>query len=100
MSTPISLPADSAATAWHSLPSDEVVQRMDANTQSGLTQAEVTRRLEQYGPNRLPAAGKRGPLLRFLLQFDNILVYVLLASAFVKVMLGVWLDAAIILGVV
>ena len=62
--------------------------------------AEVARRLKQYGPNRLPAAGRRGPLMRFLLQFNNILVYVLLGSAFVKLMLGVWLDSAIIFGVV
>ena len=54
----------------------------------------------QYGPNRLPEGSKRGPLMRFLLQFDNILVYVLLAAGFVKLMLGLWLDASIITGVV
>ena len=38
--------------------------------------------------------------MRFLQQFDNILVYVLLAAGFVKLMLGLWLDASIITGVV
>jgi magnesium-transporting ATPase (P-type)/biotin carboxyl carrier protein len=38
--------------------------------------------------------------MRFLQQFDNILVYVLLAAGFVKLMLGLWLDAFIITGVV
>src|SRR5208283_4449131 len=38
--------------------------------------------------------------LRFLQQFDNILVYILLAAGFVKLMLGLWLDASIITGVV
>ena len=38
--------------------------------------------------------------MRFLMQFNNILIYVLLAAGFVKLMVGLWLDAAIILGVV
>ena len=48
----------------------------------------------------MPEGAKRGPLMRFLQQFDNILVYVLLAAGFVKLMLGLWLDASIITGVV
>ena len=100
MNQAATLQVDSTTTAWHALSADEVVKRLNTNAQSGLNQAEVARRLEEYGLNRLPTAGKRGPLMRFLLQFNNILVYVLLASAFVKLMLGVWLDAAIILGVV
>jgi magnesium-transporting ATPase (P-type) len=48
----------------------------------------------------LPEGKKQGPLMRLLLQFNNILVYVLLAAGFVKLMIGLWLDAAIILGVV
>ena len=38
--------------------------------------------------------------MRFLSQFNNILVYVLLGAGFVKLMLNLWLDAAIIFGVV
>ena len=44
-----------------------------------------------------PAAGQEaGPLMRFLAQFNNVLVYVLLAAGFVKLMLSLWLDASII----
>jgi P-type E1-E2 ATPase len=38
--------------------------------------------------------------MRFFMQLNNVLVYVLLAAGFVKIMTGLWLDAAIILGVV
>lgn len=38
--------------------------------------------------------------MRFLAQFNNILVYVLLGAGFVKLMLGLWLDAGIIFAVV
>ena len=62
--------------------------------------AEIPRRLEQYGSNKLPEGRKQGPFMRFLLQLNNVLVYVLLGAGFVKLMVGLWLDAAIILGVV
>ena len=38
--------------------------------------------------------------MKLLLQFHNVLVYVLLGAGFVKLMLGLWLDASVILGVV
>lgn len=87
-------------SAWHAMAADEVVQRLKCNTRSGLDSAEVSSRLKKYGPNRLPEGKKQRPFMRFLLQFNNILVYVLLAAGFVKLMVGLWLDAAIILGVV
>ena len=90
----------SNATAWHALPIDEVKTRLNSNTQSGLDAAEAASRLQKYGPNRLPEGKKEGPFMRFLQQFNNILVYVLLGAGFVKMMVGLWLDSAIILGVV
>jgi calcium-translocating P-type ATPase len=38
--------------------------------------------------------------MRFLSQFNNVLVYVLLSAGFTKLMLDLWLDAGIIFGVV
>lgn len=87
-------------TAWHAMAADKVVQRLNSDTRSGLDKAEVASRLRNYGPNRLPEGKRQGPFLRFLAQFNNILVYVLLGAGFVKLMVGLWLDAAIILGVV
>ena len=90
----------SDATPWHAIAADEVVRRLETNTASGLDAAEARRRLERYGPNRLPEARKQGPLMRLLLQFKNVLVYVLLGAGFIKAMMGLWLDASVILGVV
>jgi magnesium-transporting ATPase (P-type) len=87
-------------TAWHALPANEVLRLLDSNPQSGLPGGEVARRLEKYGHNQLPEARKQGPFARLLKQLNNILVYVLLAAGFVKLMAGLWLDAAIILAVV
>ena len=100
MNTAATSPSDSAAMAWHALAPDEVVSRLGSNAQSGLDAAEASRRLEKYGRNRLPEGARQGPFVRFLLHFNNVLVYVLLAAGFVKLMLGLWLDASIILAVV
>src|SRR5271166_1649289 len=100
MNTTVASTSRSNDTAWHALPIDEVKKRVNSNTQSGLDAAEAASRLEKYGPNRLPEGKKEGPLKRFLHQFNNVLVYVLLGAGFVKLMIGLWLDSAIILGVV
>src|SRR5262249_28795918 len=62
----------SEATAWHAIAADDVVQRLGGNTQTGLDPAEARARLARYGPNRLPEAAKQGPLMRLLLQFNNV----------------------------
>src|SRR5262245_10206361 len=85
---------------WHAMPVDEVVQRLHSNPTTGLDGQEASRRLATHGPNRLPEGTRQGPFKRFLLQFNNVLVYVLLAAGFVKLMVGLWLDASIILAVV
>src|SRR6516162_9860133 len=88
------------AAFWHAVPAAEVVARLQTDPAEGLDASEASQRLARLGPNRLPEGRKRGPLLRFLAQLDNILIYVLLAAGFVKLMVGLWLDAAVILGVV
>ena len=85
---------------WHAISADEVVERLAANREQGLDAGEAAARLQKYGPNRLPEGKKRGPFMRFLAQFNNILVYVLLGAGFTKLMLSLWVDAAIIFGVV
>jgi calcium-translocating P-type ATPase len=100
MNTTMNVTSQSGTTAWHAMATDEVLRRLDSNAQSGLDATEVPRRLETYGSNKLPEGRKQGPFMRFLMQLNNVLVYVLLGAGFVKLMVGLWLDAAIILGVV
>src|SRR5262249_7707082 len=87
-------------TAWHAMATDEVIKHLSTAAGKGLAAAEAANRLHKYGPNRLPEGRKRGPLMRFLSQLNNVLVYVLLGAGFTKLMLDLWLDAGIIFGVV
>ncbi len=91
---------ETAAAPWHAVAAAEVIGRLRTDPANGLDAGEASRRLAEHGPNRLPEGKKRGPLKRFLAQVNNVLVYVLLGAGFVKLMVGLWLDAAVILGVV
>jgi magnesium-transporting ATPase (P-type) len=84
---------------WHASQADEVFRHLSSEP-GGLAANEARRRLERHGPNSLPAAERRGPLRSLLAQFENLLIYVLLAAAAVTAALGHWLDTGVILAVV
>lgn len=88
-----------ARSPWHALSEQDVLQLLDAG-EDGLLQSHVAQRLQTYGANRLPEAPRRSIWLRFLLQFHNILIYVLLGAAGVTGLLGHWVDTVVILAVV
>jgi magnesium-transporting ATPase (P-type) len=77
-----------------------VAKLLESDPASGLRPEEVARRRQRFGPNLLPQPKRRGPLMRFLRQFHNVLIYVLLGSALLTVLLADYVDAAVIAGVV
>ncbi|MEM5298459.1 HAD-IC family P-type ATPase [Burkholderia sp. JPY481] len=89
-----------SATPWHAMPAGDIERQFNVDPAQGLDAAEAAGRLATYGPNRLPQGKKRGPVVRFLMQFHNILIYVLLVAGFIKFMMGLWLDGTVILAVV
>ncbi|MFN7000410.1 MAG: HAD-IC family P-type ATPase, partial [Elioraea tepidiphila] len=84
---------------WHALPAEEVCAQLGTSTQ-GLDDAEVRARLAQHGPNRLPEPARAGPLRRFVAQFQNVLMQVLLGAAVVTALLEHWVDTVVIVAVV
>ena len=75
------------------------MQRLEAD-HGGLASEEAERRLEEHGANRLPERVAKSALTRLLLQFHNVLIYILIAAAVVTALLGQWIDTAVIAGVV
>jgi magnesium-transporting ATPase (P-type) len=84
--------------AWHALPAEQTLDVLRSSS-AGLEQAEAARRLARYGPNRLPEPPRRHPLVHFLAQFHNVLIYVLLGAALITGLLRHWIDASVILTV-
>jgi magnesium-transporting ATPase (P-type) len=84
---------------WHDRPVDSALAALKA-TPSGLSHGEAEARLQAHGPNRMPEPPRRSALTRFLLQFHNILIYVLLGSTLITAILGHVADTLVILAVV
>ncbi len=85
---------------WHSYESAKALDALASDLERGLDQAAVTERRLRYGENRLTVRAGKGPLVRFLLQFHQPLIYVLLLAAGVTAWLKEPVDASVILGVV
>jgi Ca2+-transporting ATPase len=82
------------------LPGDEVLRLLEVEMRTGLPEAEARRRLAKLGPNRITARPGTPPWVRFVRQFRQPLVALLLGAAAVMAFLGERMDAAVILGVV
>lgn len=81
---------------WHHLPADEVLQLLDSDAKRGLDIFEIQHRRERFGPNALTPRWGRSPFVRFLLQFNNPLIYILLTASIITAVLKDVTDALII----
>ncbi|QLZ67781.1 carbonate dehydratase [Legionella sp. PC1000] len=84
---------------WHEQSKETILATLNT-TELGLSEEESQSRLKVYGFNRLPEPKRTSTFFRFLLQFHNILIYVLLVAALVTSFLQHWVDTAVILAVV
>ena len=89
------MPSDRQAV-WALTP-EAVVELTGSHADSGLTDTDASRRLADVGPNTLPQEQRQPRWRRFLRQFHNLLIYLLLVAGGVTFILGHWLDSAVIL---
>ena len=85
---------------WHHLSQDKILEHFETSSTVGLDQSSLAERQKKYGLNRLPEGKPRSALQRFLYQFHNVLIYVLILASIVTALLGHWVDTGVILGVV
>ena len=88
------------AEKWHAKNVQDVLKKIQSDVDKGLASDDVKERLEKYGKNELPSAKKRSWWMRLILQFRNMLIYVLLAAAIITALMAHWIDMWVILGVV
>ena len=85
--------------SWHAAQAAQACAAL-STTPDGLDDAQAAERLARHGPNRLPQAAPRSTLARFVAQFDNVLIFVLIAAGVVAAFLGHLVDAGVVFGVV
>lgn len=73
---------------YHSM--QEVTRHLDSNLETGLTSNEAVQRQNHFGCNELKSKPEKSPWVRFLLQFNQPLLYILPIAGVIKVLLGSW----------
>ena len=88
----------SGMPAWHAIEVADVHRHLGSRDE-GIGSREAEERLARNGPNKLPEPPRRGPLRRFLAQFESLLIQVLLGAAVITAFLGHVTDTLVILAV-
>jgi len=85
---------------WHTLNSEDVLEKLHSLRDTGLTSEEAKLRLERYGHNQLKE-GKHTSFLRMVFdQLNNFVVILLIVAAIISAFLGEGIDAAAIITIV
>ncbi|ACV12496.1 ATPase, P-type (transporting), HAD superfamily, subfamily IC [Halorhabdus utahensis DSM 12940] len=89
-------------TGWHSRSVESVLDALDSGTE-GLSEDEVSRRREKYGPNEIRDDDEISPLAIFIDQFRDVLIYLLIFAMLISLGVGLlpdhspeYVDAALI----
>jgi P-type Ca2+ transporter type 2C len=85
---------------WHAMPVEEVVKALEADPDNGLDTSTVKAHLQEYGRNEIPGKKKTPWWKRLLMQFHNMLIYILAAAAVTTALMGHWIDTWVIAAVV
>jgi len=90
---------------WYNKSVDETINNLSTNLVTGLNDEEISKRQEQYGLNELRAKKKKTLLQKFIAQFKDFMIIVLIVSAIISGVIGIIegegpTDAIIILMVV
>lgn len=85
---------------WHNIKARTVVETLDSEATGGLPEQEAASRINEFGHNELTLKKGQGPIIRFLVQFSQPLVVILLVAILITIILEEYADAAVIFGVV
>ena len=91
---------------WHTLKTEEVIRKLKTSLKHGLAENEVTKRIEEYGKNKLADKKKESTIVKFFKQFNDFMIIILIIasiiSAFTSYMQGEndYIDSIIIIAIV
>lgn len=83
----------------HSIEAKELLVQL-GSSEDGISGEESQKRLREFGPNEIPDAGKK-PLWKIVLkQFNNLMVYILLAAALISFFTKHYVDVYVIIAII
>jgi cation-transporting P-type ATPase F len=85
---------------WHAVEVNAILDEFKVDLHEGLSAHKVEEHRELYGQNTLTTKQQKSKILLFLGQFNQPLVYILIAATLVTAFLGEYVDSAVIFGVI
>ena len=76
-------------TNWFNMTVDEAIKQLGTNEETGITKDEAKKRQEKYGLNELATKKKKSTFQKFLEQFKDFMIIVLIISAIISGVIGV-----------
>lgn len=86
-------------TLFHTKDKEETIHILRSRNE-GLKNSEIKERQQIFGTNKLIEEKKKTLLGRFIQQFKNLMVIILIIAAIVSGLMGEWTDSIIILAVI
>ena len=84
---------------WYRQSPDEVAKTLETDLEKGLSDVKVADLQQLHGFNEIDGKVGKSALMRFLDEFNQPLIYILLVAGIVTLLLKDWVDAGVILGV-
>lgn len=85
---------------WYSEQTTDVLQKLNVNFNTGLSENEVRERLQEHGQNKIQGKKKKTVFQLFLAQLQDWLIYILFAAALITGFMGEYVDTVIIMLVI
>ena len=74
---------------WFNMNVKETSEKLETNIENGLSSQNVSERLEKYGYNELKAKKKKSLIVKFLEQFKDFMIIILIIAAIVSGIVGI-----------
>jgi Ca2+-transporting ATPase len=94
-----SLPQNTGLS-YYALNQEEVLKRLGTDSDKGLSSSQLHVAQERYGSNELTEAPPTPLWRKFLAQFNDLVIWVLIGAALISGAMGEWTDALAILSIV
>ena len=88
------------SVTWHTMDKDQISESFGSHLSQGLTDEQVENLRDTYGWNRLEEAKRKTMFSRFIDQFKDFMIIILIIAAAVSFVLGEHTDAIIIISIV
>ncbi|MFB0972224.1 MAG: HAD-IC family P-type ATPase, partial [Neofamilia sp.] len=85
---------------WYNLNTEEALAKLETSQNSGLSSEVAQKRLEEYGRNELEQGAKKSLLSKFIDQFKDPMILILIGASLLSAFVGEIEDTFIILAIV